>query len=344
MGSEGSSLLPMCPMGTVDVPSAPPPTPFAFDAGSFCTALDALGALEGTDSGSDSGDSYPTLLSPRSESSDSAPPHPADAVRVVTLSAAAPSPAGQRSPLLVRDKCSGRVCRADGQGLEIDTSLFRGRLVVLTQQGGGLPSGQPKRLSMQVQGRFKAPPQGMVYLGGEVDGRLQLGFATRAMCRALIGVAKAVNPRVRATLADAAGTAELPSMSLPLAEMVHSWHQAAPGEQPPSLAGLLPEGDLAGMRQRYRADYPFDPDVTYTFSWSSASLDLGDWQINSVPGISGTSLKTFWGEMPFGLAAYAVHPSAATHAPAERVPVFSVELIHCTHPQYHAAAAVADAH
>eukprot|EP01062_Namystynia_karyoxenos_P014550 TRINITY_DN15241_c0_g1_i1.p1 TRINITY_DN15241_c0_g1~~TRINITY_DN15241_c0_g1_i1.p1 ORF type:complete len:431 (+),score=135.51 TRINITY_DN15241_c0_g1_i1:85-1293(+) len=241
---------------------------------------------------------------------------------------------------LIRDGLSGRVAEANGQGLPIETELFSGRFCIFTRTGpsDSFFAGKKRRVEIQIQGRWKKAPSGTVFMGGEVPEVMKLGMGTRAACGMLITFARAFNSTLHVHLTGAPGTDERPHMALPLPLLIDSWHETMPGEEPPRLGSRLPQGDLKQLRKQYHNDFPFRTDSVCTMSWHSMYFDFETWQIANVPGANGSSLRNFWGQMPFTLAAYALPPGAKNHGPSQRTPIFEVSMYHESHADYAALA------
>eukprot|EP00756_Hemistasia_phaeocysticola_P062618 Hpha_TRINITY_DN6070_c0_g1::TRINITY_DN6070_c0_g1_i1::g.63376::m.63376 len=236
----------------------------------------------------------------------------------------------------VEDGTTGRVFRPNVRGFLVDNEMFKGRVAVMTRTGreDGFFAGKKRTVEVQIQGRFKQSPQGLIWLGAEVKQNLQLSGMRWLLATVCIKCAQTFNANVAIVTAGAAGTDEQPHMMLPLGLLVDSWIVTPPGETPPRLGTRLPLGDLQHIRKEYRQDYPFDPSLTYTFSWHSMYFDFEDWRIANIPGATGTSLKSFWNEQPLTLTAYALPDRPAHHGKSIRQPIFDATFYHESHPGF----------
>ena len=157
--------------------------------------------------------------------------------------------------------------------------------------------GRERRLELQVQGRFKHRMESMVYIGGELSQRMQLGLITRSLLRLVLTFLKNFHSSIHCSFGDKAN-AQLPHVVCPLWQSADRMYVTRPGEDPPALGQNIPETDAA--RAARKASDPrgnWDPDNIYTFTLNTAIVDLPNWQIVDVPMLRAPlNLATFVGD------------------------------------------------
>jgi len=236
--------------------------------------------------------------------------------------------------LIVEDGTTGKYYWPNGQGWLIDNEVFKGRAVMVTRTAKEdlFFAGKKRHCEVQVQGRFKSRPQGVIWLGAEAQNDLKLTGMSAFWAGLCIKCAQLFNSMVDIKCDGQEGTDETPHMMLPINKICDSWICTNPGETPPRLGTRLPLAGLKEFRKEYKADYEIDPSLTYTFSWHSMYFDFENWQVANIVGATGTKLSTFWGTQPLTLTAYCMQEDAPHHGKSQRKPLFDCTLHHAEHP------------
>lgn len=168
---------------------------------------------------------------------------------------------------------------------------------------------------LHCQLRLKVEPRSVLYLGGEVPQKMNLGVMTGMACYALLSIIRKLAPTGHFSLGGSAGSScsgggategELPHIVFPL------WHAAdrmvitKPGEPAPVIGqGPLPESNEA--REARFKDQSLGRGVfklgdTITFSFHSAYMDLVEWKVRGLG--RDQSLSMFWDTMPLRVVLY----------------------------------------
>ena len=171
----------------------------------------------------------------------------------------------------------------------------------LPPRGGGKQdhfSGKQRTLEMQLQGRFKSKPRGVLYVGGELGGKMELGFVTKSLAKVLLGAVQRLSGVLHysfGTKGKAAGAAAASGASWqrhpapPLDGLVDDPHICYPlwqavdrlvvtpqGEQPPPLGVTFPETEAARKLRRKAAFFgegEMDTTSTLSFSFHTMYVD-----------------------------------------------------------------------
>lgn len=112
---------------------------------------------------------------------------------------------------------------------------------------------------------------------------------TRAMCRTIMNFARSNLPLLHHSFGDSEDV-ELPHITGPLWNMSDRVVVTPKGEVPPVLGtGALPETDEARRTRRKCKSFDgitVDLDSTYSFSTSTANIELVEWSVVNIPLLS----------------------------------------------------------
>lgn len=198
--------------------------------------------------------------------------------------------------------------------VDIETELFKGKVLVILRPPNPevddpywnerIFAKKKRRMIVQIQGKFKYQPQGVVYAGAEVSDQMKLGLLTKGLCGVLLRLVESFNTQVHYSYGDSAGD-EKPHIVIPAYSFFERVVATPPGEQPPPIDVLFEESK-ASISERRRSDGTGIWNTTDTFSLSffSMYIDLPTWQLTSLPLQGDISLKTFWGESLLNLCMY----------------------------------------
>ena len=93
--------------------------------------------------------------------------------------------------------------------------------------------GRKRMFWAQIQGRFLVQPQGTIFLGGELDGELELGIVTRNMAGMILGVIRALSSGLHHSFGKTHD--EKAHIVFPVLRMADRWVTTPSGETPPQL-------------------------------------------------------------------------------------------------------------
>lgn len=168
--------------------------------------------------------------------------------------------------------------------------------------------GRRRMFWIQVQGRFKQEPRGVVYLGGELPWRISLGIFTKSVALMVLGIIKKLVGKIHYSFGDSKNH-ELPHIAFPLFQTVDQFTCTPKGQLAPQLGvQVIQETEQA---QKHRKSVPvgqetFKVGPTYTFHFHTMYVDLHHWKTVNIPGINDMKLSTFFNSSPLRLVAYDV--------------------------------------
>lgn len=225
----------------------------------------------------------------------------------------------------VRALSNGNWSQVSPWGGEVDLQgpHFEGRMFFATKPPLGdaaVPGAAHEELldangnnfELQIQGRMKRRPDGEIFLTAELrDHPMRLGLVTRAMAKALLGVAQVMAKSRGTTLRYSFGDRHSnPGMTIPLLLVDRLMISEAPLSLPvrtPDATGTwrVDHGDFVPMK---RDAVKFDVDQYVTFCIGSRLVDLPKWSLCNVPGIGTVGLSQFWSEQACYIKAFDEEP------------------------------------
>ncbi|CAM9094530.1 unnamed protein product, partial [Ectocarpus fasciculatus] len=190
------------------------------------------------------------------------------------------------------------------------TDMFDGMVILLVNSTDD-PSKKLDQtdwtFEVQVQGKFTRKLEGPLFIGAQISKKMELGMLTRAMCRTIMNFARSNLPLLHHSFGDSEDV-ELPHITGPLWNMSDRVVVTPKGEVPPVLGtGALPETDEARRTRRKCKSFDgitVDLDSTYSFSTSTANIELVEWSVVNIPLLSKIDLHTFWLDADLILCAY----------------------------------------
>ncbi|KAH9253129.1 hypothetical protein BASA81_008811 [Batrachochytrium salamandrivorans] len=169
---------------------------------------------------------------------------------------------------------------------------------------------------LHCQLQLKVEPTSVLYLGGEVPRKMNLGMMANMACYALLAIIRKLAPTGHFSMGGGGitegGGGELPHIVFPL------WHAAdrmiitKPG-QPLPVIGQGPLFESNETREARFKDQSLGRGVfklgdTITFSFHSAYMDLVEWKVRGLG--RDQSLSMFWDTMPLRVVLYELPPSS----------------------------------
>lgn len=198
----------------------------------------------------------------------------------------------------------------------LENDLMRGRVLLMHRPPSGEPfpwneyfthleatKKQPAMCEVHFQFELKKPPQGTIWLGGEIREPMKLSFALRATGKALLAL---LNRFADVPLHYSFGSHEEHAhICFPLA---HAKMCTSSSDDP--WPGLGP--DLPSL------SYPSAPvsELTvgkvYTFAFSFKAINFHRWELCNIGALSGTPLRSFWKSNALHVLAYDVPAPGST--------------------------------
>jgi hypothetical protein len=154
--------------------------------------------------------------------------------------------------------------------VRFETDLFDGELLLLINTKPICDQYYPRfeghhyTFDMQVQGKFKTIPKGILYMGAEITKKMELGLFTRGLCSSILQVGRAVNPYIHHSFGDA-NNVELPHIVGPFWSLFDRLEITPPGGIVPKLGGLLAEGAQHRLKRRKTPYYKIDLSLENTY-------------------------------------------------------------------------------
>jgi len=218
---------------------------------------------------------------------------------------------------LVKNSTPDRIYPNTRQPQVFETPFASGKaLVALRVKGDEDPffrpifEGRNRQFEIQFQITFKEAPRGVIYFGGELPKKMQLGIVTKGLCRAILSILNRLSSTVHAGFGKNLGDpekAELPHIVFPL------WHAATrlvvtrAGNQPPPLGVEIPE-TAAEAKARNKIQINRLGSVqkgdTVSFSINSMYMDMVRWKATGLGALGDLDLGMFWDTMPLHLVMY----------------------------------------
>ena len=158
--------------------------------------------------------------------------------------------------------------------------FFEGEMLILLRTQPMDPfyadffQGRRRLFEIQVQGRFKQLPQGILYLGGAVPEKLRLSLITRALANGLLSIVGRLVSGLEYNMGEeqAGETTVKPYIVFPLWQAADQLIVTRRGEAPPTLGTRLAEDSAVRSQRRGAAGRNFrgwDLDTTYTFNFQN---------------------------------------------------------------------------
>ncbi|RHZ28068.1 hypothetical protein DYB37_002639 [Aphanomyces astaci] len=190
--------------------------------------------------------------------------------------------------------------------------------------------GRKRNFWIQVQGKFKRPPRGTIFMGGELPRSVSVGFLARSLARLVSSMMRRLLGTTHVGFGD---DEERPHCVFPLFQTVDEMVVTPVGAMPPTL-GQAQFGETLVAQQRRKATplggETIHVDATYTFQFHTMYADLAKWTIVNVPGMQDVPLRTFFQDEPLHLTCYDLRPTPKhDHAAKQYLFCFS---IHWTPP------------
>lgn len=252
------------------------------------------------------------------------------------------------SPLPVFPSLQVRLLQEGGQlspqlfplnaqcGVPVKTELFEGHILCLLRPdppdrdpywNDRIFSKKKRRVIIQLQGKFRYVPQGIVYAGAEVSQPMKLGLVTRGLSTVLLRLVESFNSNVHYSFGDKKGN-EKAHIVVPAYTFFEQIVITSPGETPPPITELFdePKESRAARKASKGAGHQWNTTDTYSFSFYSMYIDLVHWHIVGIPVSGDISLKTFWGDSLLRIGMYEKGGDQAQHIQEKNTYAFALQV------------------
>jgi hypothetical protein len=226
--------------------------------------------------------------------------------------------------------------------IDVETELFKGKIifVVLPANPEDDPywnkrifSKRKRRMVIQIQGKFKHEPQGVVYAGAEVSNQMKMGVLARGLCNVLLNLVVRIKSNVHYSFGDSKDL-EKPHIVAPAYTFFEQVVITAPGESPPPMDNLFEEtNESIAHRRASKATGNWNTMDTYSLSFYSMYIDLPTWHLIGLPVSGAINLKTFWSDSLLRLCMYEKMGTDKRHLQESNRYAFAVQVR--THTHHH---------
>eukprot|EP00977_Amphora_coffeiformis_P020520 scaffold8332_cov172-Amphora_coffeaeformis.AAC.2 len=194
-----------------------------------------------------------------------------------------------------------------------ETELFQGEVLLLVRPpkldedpywSDRIFSKKKRRLVLNIQGKFKRPVQGSLYVGGEITSPMNLSLFTRGLLGMLIKLLESGFSGLQYSFGDEKKKLS-PRISVPAFSGMERVVVTPPDETPPPMTGDPFEESKQDRTKRLKSkDWQWNTTDTYSFSFFSMYVDLCTWKIVNVPISSDINLRRLWNDGDFRLVMY----------------------------------------
>ena len=189
--------------------------------------------------------------------------------------------------------------------------------------------GRKRKMELQFQGKFLTKPTSTLWIGGEIQEKMNIGIMLRTVAGMMLRLVKKISHGKLHHSFGHAQEDEIPCIVTSFFHGVDRLHITPPGSTPPLLGRDLPENDDAIKRRRKASadSLKIDVDSIYSFSYQSMYIDLLNWKVVRIPGMQGIDLHSYWGNLPLVVPLYEMEDKPY-HATKRKNYFFRFEFMH----------------
>ncbi len=160
--------------------------------------------------------------------------------------------------------------------------------------------GRNRMFELQCQFSLKQPipPDHLVWVGAEIDGRLHLSTMIKFFVSTMLSLLRMFNSSLHHSFGTDSG--ERSHLMFPFHVFPDTIIVCKEGEPVPPLT----LGNLPTVAKPPSVELV--PNVNYVLSFYSQYVDFENWTIQKLPGMNGVSLERFWGKNPIHIVAYSI--------------------------------------
>lgn len=194
-----------------------------------------------------------------------------------------------------------------------ETELFQGQILMLVRPlrldddpywSERIFSKKKRSVVFNIQGKFKRPLRGPLYVGGEITSSMNLSLFTRGILSMLIKLLESGFSDLRYSFGDEKKKL-CPRIAVPAFSGMERLVVTPPDKTPPPLTGDPFEESKEDRAKRIKAtDWEWNTTHTYSFSFFSMYLSLADWKLVNLPVSRDINLRRLWNDGDFRLVMY----------------------------------------
>jgi len=184
-----------------------------------------------------------------------------------------------------------------------------------------------RRIIMQIQGKFKRQPRGLLYFGGEVSEQMKLGLVGKGMSNLLLNFMRSF---VKDLSYSFGNKKEVAHITAPAWFAFDSIIVTPPGDSLPALGSIeFPESKAAvAARRSSDGSGSWNTTDTFTLSFHSMYIDGPTWRLVEIPFAPSLDLRTFWDDSFFRFVLYDNDSDSRKQMLADNEYFFRVQVEH----------------
>ena len=208
--------------------------------------------------------------------------------------------------------------------VDFENEYFKGHVLFMLRTKPEDPryvahfAGKQRLFEMQIQGKFKKLPQGVLYMGAELTERMHMGLVTKTVAGMILGFARRVLKNLHYSFGDKPGGVqeademELPHLTFPLSRGMDRLVITPVGGKIPPLGKEFFEPDEVRIPRRGKGEEPqFVLGPTYSMSFHSMYMDFAQWQLVNIAGQKSIDLAGYFGDSSVHIVVYDLDARAA---------------------------------
>jgi len=199
--------------------------------------------------------------------------------------------------------------------IPIETDLFVGEMLLIIRPSNPEKDDpywnskvfkkKKRRIVIQIQGKLKHKPKGVLYAGAEISKQMELGFVARGMSSILLNLVKKFCKTVHYSFGDDKDD-EKPHIVVPAYNIFDRFIVTKENEQLPKLGEPFIESTESISARRNSKDTMsiWNTEDTYSISFYSMYIDIASWSIVNLPLYGDINFHTFWGNSLLRIVMY----------------------------------------
>lgn len=205
--------------------------------------------------------------------------------------------------------------------------LFEGHCLMLIKPIPPQPApllfqNKKRRIVWQLQGKFRRPVCGVLYVGAELSQPMRLGLVTQGVARLLLQLVQRFQRNVHSSFGDG----ELAHIVIPAFTAMERILVTPPGGPLPVMGEYWNESpESMQLRKETQSTGTWNTTDTYSMEFFSMYVDLAQWKLVQLPVSGDIALQTFWGDSPLHICMYEA-PPREKHVAANKQYAFGVQL------------------
>ena len=206
-----------------------------------------------------------------------------------------------------------------------ETDLFKGRILMLVRPpnleddpywSDRIFRHKKRRVLFNIQGKFKRPLKGPLYVGGEITSPMNLSLFTRGVLGMLIKLMETGFSDLRYSFGDEKKNL-CPRIAVPAFSGMERLVVTPPDQTPPPISGDPFEESKEDRTKRLRSkEWEWNSTDTYSFTFFSMYLSLATWKLVNLPVSTDINLRRLWNDGDLRLVMYEKVGAGKEHPPS----------------------------